>query len=320
MNESALNAETRLPRQVRARAARAAELLNPTPTPADQPPQPTEAPAPSAVVEPQAPTPTPAPVAAGDPRETDFRYWKQRFQVTEGMWKRDKAKWDAERQQLLASEEALQARVRELELKGSTTDDVDLAEFFSAEEIEQLGEDQARIHARAIRAQAKRIATELVEKEVAPLRKRSQDDAQREADQARLEFFAALDSLAPNWREVNKDQRWIDWLSQDDPTSGLWRQDLVDQYQARGDAARLAGLIKQWEREAGAVSTPGTPPVLPASSAGHGSTPAPAGPPVTQGPPSNAEIRDFYKRKAIGRIKPDEVAAFEARLKAHGFA
>ena len=58
---------------------------------------------------------------------------------------------------------------------------------------------------------------------------------------------------------------------------------------------------------------PVTPPVSPANRAGP-----PAAPPVQQAPalgyPSQAEIREFYKRASLGKVSDKERAEFEARL------
>lgn len=294
-------------------------MLNPTPNPDQPAPVTTDPPAPSAV-EPPAPTPTPAPAA--DPRETDFRYWKQRFQVTEGMWKRDKERFAGERQQLVAENEALRARVRELESSGTVSnEDINLEEFFTAEEVERLGEDQARIQARAIKAQATRIARELMDKELAPIRKQSQQEAEREQERARETFLTELTRLAPNWQAVNADARWIEWLSLEDPDTGLWRQAVLDTHQANGRADRVAAMIEQWEKEIAApAAVPNEPNVVPQGRSGSGGEQPSSGVTSVKGPPSTAEIRDFYKRKALNKVSAEEAKEFDARLKAAGMS
>jgi hypothetical protein len=312
VNESAPNTETRLPRQVKARADNARTLLTPNP---DQPNTVNADPPAAAPVELPSPTPSPAAI---DPRENDPVYWKQRFKVTEGMWKRDKERFDLDRQSLQEQLDTALTKVRELESKGSTSEDeIDLAEFFTAEEIETLGEDQARIQARTIQKQARKIAKELVDKEVQPLRKREQDKAVRLQEEAQQGFLAALTELAPNWEAVNVDERWLDWLSQDDPNTGIWRQQILDNAQAKGDAARVAKMIEQWESSLNPVAVPREPNAAPEgrSGAGGGGAPGDENQPVL-GHPSKQEIRDFYKRKALGKITEAQAKEFDARIAA----
>lgn len=305
MNESsALNTETRLPRQVKAQADKARALLSPNP---DQP----------APVTPPAPSEPGAPPAA-DPRDNDPVYWKQRFKVTEGMWRRDKTRWEEERRALEQQLEASEARVRELESKGGT-DEINLEEFFTAEEIEQLGEPQARIQAKAIKQQAARIAKELVDREVKPLKERSERAAQDAREEREAGFVEALTELVPHWQEVNKDSRWLDWLSEDDENTGIWRQTILDHHTKAGNAAKVAEMIRAWESSLNAARVPGEPNVhAPSGRSGAGGPPAQEVPVTNMGPPSKQEIRDFYKRKALGKVTEEQARQFDARLKAAG--
>lgn len=307
MNESALNTEIRLPRQVKERADRA-RAMSQTPNP-DEPVPPAAPPA--AAVE---PSPTPAP--AVDPRDNDPVYWKQRFKVTEGMWKRDKERFAGELSALQGNLQAANQRIRELESQGSSSGEVDLTTIFTAEQIETLGEDQAKVIASTVINEAKKAADERIRAEVEPIRKQQQSGAQRLAESRQDAFLEALTELKSNWAEVNADERWIDWLSQDDPDSGVWRQTIIDQAQARGDAARVAKMITAWESEMGLAVTPATPNHVPQGRAGSaGQTPHP-GQAMAKGTPTPHEIRDYYKRRALGKVREDEAKEFDARIAA----
>ena len=48
-----------------------------------------------------------------------------------------------------------------------------------------------------------------------------------------------LDHYLPDWREVNQEQAWKDWLTLTDPLSGVPRQQLLNQAFAAGDAGRV---------------------------------------------------------------------------------
>lgn len=310
MNESVSNTEIRLPRQVKERADRArAATSTPNPDEAAPPADP-----PVAAVEPPAQTP----VAPVDPRENDPVYWKQRFRVTEGMWKRDKDRFG---QELVALRNELQTatqRIRELESNGAgATEDVDLAEFFTAEEIETLGEDNARIQARAIVKKSREIAGNLIKQEVEPLKRKQQQDQDALANERQNGFLTALTELQPNWQEVNKDARWIEWLEMDDPQSGVWRQAILDAAQDRGDAARVAKMIQQWEAELNAVRVPAEPTGAPQGHPGSsGQSGGEGTASLTKGVPTTAEIRDYYKRKALGKVRESEATEFDARIAA----
>lgn len=313
MNETALNTETRLPRQVKARADRARQMLAPT---EDVPPAPDAEPAPETPPAPAQEAQPPAPPPA-DPRDSDPVYWKHRFNVTDGMLKADRKRHaDA----LRTLDEQLQnalARIRELEDKAATGSDeaINLEEFFTAEEIETLGEEQARIQARTILKQAKKIAQETVAREVEPLRKKAKDEQAESARTANQKFLEGLTEMAPNWQQVNEDPRWLAYLEQKEPNTGLFLQTVLDYAQAEGDFARVARMIKDFEKTLNVAPVPPDPPTVPQ---GHPSVPgSPPPPPLSgQGHPSKAEIRDYYKRRTLGKISKEEITDFEARMTA----
>jgi hypothetical protein len=53
------------------------------------------------------------------------------------------------------------------------------------------------------------------------------------------DIWSMLDQRLPNWREINQDPGWKDWLTLTDPLSGLPRQQLLNQAFAAGDAERV---------------------------------------------------------------------------------
>jgi hypothetical protein len=307
VNESALNSEVRLPRQVRERGEKARALLTPNP---DEPVAPVsaESPPPPAAVE----TPTPPPA---DTRENDVGYWRHRFNVTEGMWKAEKVRFNEKVSALQQELQAAHARVRELEMKGTASEDVDLSTIFTAEEVETLGEDQARIQARAILQQARRIAGDVIQREVEPLRKQRLDEIEETERERQTAFLRGLTKEVPHWKEVNADPRWLAFLETEDDATGIWRQAIVDNAQDKGDFMRVANLIRQWEKTFSPVPVPDNPPLsVEGRSGGDGGNPPPPAP--ARGYPTKQEIRDFYKRKAINRISDSEIKEFEARMNA----
>jgi hypothetical protein len=72
-------------------------------------------------------------------------------------------------------------------------------------------------------------------------------DMQRQNQQLRGELqrvksndiWSTLDQHLPNWREINQDQGWKDWLTERDIYSGATKQQLLNQAFAAGDANRV---------------------------------------------------------------------------------
>jgi hypothetical protein len=53
--------------------------------------------------------------------------------------------------------------------------------------------------------------------------------------------------MVPDWQQINVDERWLAWLSEEDPTFGLPRQAALDRARHTGDAGRVAALFTQFK-------------------------------------------------------------------------
>jgi len=56
----------------------------------------------------------------------------------------------------------------------------------------------------------------------------------------------------PNYREIDRDPRWLEWLTRPDPLSGYPRQRLLDDAIVQGNAARVIAFFRGFQREAAA--------------------------------------------------------------------
>jgi hypothetical protein len=311
-------APTKLPRQVVRASKRADELLKQRAEAADSP-APAEPPAPEPGVQAQpvpSPAPAPAPAPAVDPRDTDPAYWKQRFQVTEGMFRR-------QRDQHATELAARDARIVELEgevarLKSAQHSDagpaLNVSEFLTPEQIDQLGEDQSRaIVATALKA-AQREVRDTVNKELAPLREREKLSSQDEARRKRAAFDDGLTDAVPEWREIDQNPLWLAWLTHEDEATGMVRQALIDSASKILNPKPIIRLLNEFLAKQDAARVPTAPPAVPADTGGAGSGGPPA--PPAEKLLTRAEVREHYKLRALGKIKDDEARKFDARLKA----
>lgn len=319
MTASVASTETRLPRAVvRQSAAIAARYAQPaeTGTPsADGTPAPA---APDATpAAPAATTAAPATVPPADPRENDPNYWKQRFNVTSGILAKERRERQEERTTLLQKQAELQAQISS-STAAPADETIDLTTFYTPQQIEQYGEEQCRVMAKTAMDAARATANKLIDDAVRPLkeqREREQADAVAAKKQA---FIDKLIELVPNYQEIDVDPRWNDettgWLAQDDE-NGVQRQQLLNIHIANGNAPKVAKMFKDFI--ASITPQAPTPPVTPsgtgAAPGGDGAVPAAVVAGLTA--PTDAEVKDFYKRAAIGKVKDDERATFEARLK-----
>jgi len=71
-------------------------------------------------------------------------------------------------------------------------------------------------------------------------------------------FYDALTKLVPDWRKVNKEQGWLQWLGNEDPGTGEVRQDLLDKAHQKGSVQSVAHWFKSWMNESGYKPGTGT--------------------------------------------------------------
>lgn len=244
----------------------------------------------------------PAPPAA-DPRESDPAYWKQRFTVTSGILR-------TERDDRKVEKATLNQRITELEaeLQAARTSapdhEGDLGEFFTPEQIEEMGEPAARATYNAIKKQVK----DQVGAALKPITTRAEAAKADEATDRKNAFLDKLIELVPTYEEIDSSDEWKGWLAEDDEGTGIRRQAILDKHVVAFNATRVAKMFKEYLQ----TQERPTPPITPNGTAATPSTTLPKATTVTA--PTSVEIKDFYKRAALGKVKPKEQAEFEARM------
>lgn len=300
----------RLPRQVIRAGERARALLTKPSVPTDADPTPAEK-ADAAAPATETTTPPPPADVPRDPRENDPAYWRQRFNVTDGMWKAERRKHAETVQTKDAEIQRLTAEVARLQQQQAPAQ-VDLTKYLTAEEIEALGEDQAR----TMVSMAERLVADRVRAEIDAKVPALPAAAPAPAGPSKAELFIeALDEQVPTWRDINEDARWLKFLTERDDATGMRRQSIVDAAQQDGDATPVVNLLRQFIAAMNPVPVNPQPSVVPNGTAAGASPQQAAASVSTAGAPTAAEIREFYKNRALGKISDEQARAFEARVK-----
>lgn len=302
---------TKLPRQVQAdlEAAEAIEqrMTAPTDPQAEVQPDPAPEPAPE-------PAPAPEPQPAPEPAEPPVENWEQKYLTLQGIHRADvnrltgerdayKAQVDELTQKLAARPEptpepqAPEKLVTEKDVDAFGEDLVDLIGR-KAREIaaEQLGPLKAQLAA----AQAEIATTKGTVDSVATTAKAVSDQA----------FYAGLTEAVSDWRAVNQDQGFLNWLGQVDPLYGQERQALLEDAHAKRDVNRVAAVFQTYKATLPAPATPAVKPdltrqVSPDASASPTPTP-PNAVPTTYTPDM---IQAYYTAVTKGEFKGREAEA-----------
>lgn len=319
--------ETRLPRAVVRRVAavtapRTSNPADPEPTAASAPSDAPNAPA-AAVPDANAPK---EPGTPTDPRHNDPTYWKHRFEAVAGRLRAREDEHKAAIGAIRQENDQLRTEILRLQQAAPASTPqatVDLSEFFTPEQIKNLGEEDATAMAQAAVNAAMKVARETVTAEIKPLLTRQQEYSEAEAARKVREFEEAIEEAVPNYKVLDKDEGWLAWLDEEDEATGLVRQDILTQHCARLDAPKVVKMFQAYLKTvAAAAPQVPEPPVAPSGSGANGGDTPPQPPRgAGTGYPSQAEIKDFFKRSAtkkpgdVGFVTDKERAEFEARLK-----
>lgn len=316
MQASPATNDTPLPRAIRRQMAALADrapktepetsTVDPNAPPAQPSAQATPPADPSTV---QPPAPSAAPLQPPtDPRHSDPAYWKQRFSVTAGVLERERA-------ERVTAENAYQQRIAELQAQvaslqvGASAPQVDPKQLLTQEQIDALGEEEANAVVAAAAKAAEQAAQRVLDGHIKPLQERAAQD-QAQADRGRKQTFTdRLSELVPDWSTIDAEEGWLNWLAAEDETTGMPRQQILNTHVGRYDAAKAAKMFQAYKD----LMTPPIPPVAP-----HGSGATSAGEilqpdALASRPLSSQEIKDFFKRSALGKVTNEERVAFEKR-------
>lgn len=291
--------ELRIPASVRAAAEAVEQFYKPLevePAPEvisePEPPKPEDPPLTSEV------TPPTEPVEPAPPPPPD---WEARYKAMKGRW--EKADRD------LAS--AL-ARIADLEAAPPARTPDPRERLISPEEENDYGRELLDVVGRKAKEEVLPEVTEL-RKYIKTLEQRLENVDTTVRQTGKSGFYSALDGAVAEWRNLNEDERFLDWLQLPDPYSGVIRQELLNSAVERLDAPRAARFFKGFlAEEAALVPQIPSPPPTPRPAvdlkdlAAPGraktaatTTPLPAEKPIY----TSAQISKFYADVAAGRYR-----------------
>lgn len=275
------------------------------------------------------PSPTPSTPAAppADPRHSDPEYWKHRFQIMQGKLGQErglhKAEIDGLETRIADLETAVSTKEQEISsLKASpspSSSKIDLGQFLTPEEIERIGEDEATTLISAAQKAVEATMAKMLPAAPAPApaaapakpADRATREAERAARDARTAFLDELLELVPDYQAIDETTGWKAWLAEKKGPRGVERQDVLNAHMRVGDAHAVAAMFEQYRTESALPAAPITPH---AGGGGQNEDPTPQRS-TTMLPPTEAEIKSYYKRAAIGKVSDAERTTFEARLK-----
>lgn len=259
----------------------------------------------------------PQPVEPPPPAPAPAEDWQQKYKSLQGMFAQKTGELQAQNRQYESQLSQMQKQIEVLmqarkqdEAKEKPAADPKDVENFGADLIEMVQRYAERVF-QSMATQFGGKATEL-DGRVAALEQQVTGVAQRTNSTLEQQFYATLNTLVPDWEQVNQDQRWLSWLAETDPVYGAARQAALDAAHQQMDVQRVANVFKAFKS---------AHPVKPQSSLANqvapngaaASAPAPAGArPIL----TSKFVEKFYGDVAKGRYlgREAEAAQIEAEI------
>lgn len=262
MKDSSLPADpnVKIPAAVLAAAARSEEMFNqyrdggPAPSETGMVTQegniesesasfakPTETPAPA----PAAQTPAPAPAPEGD------ESWEHKYKSVHGRYVRAQ-------DQIRTMSEQITGLQNVIATLQSTAAPAPIPEFkaeslITPEEAADYGEDFLKVVGKRAREEMAPVI-QGYELKIKDLETRLQGVNGAVQQTSHEKLLANLDEKLPNWRQLNTNDAFLDWLRLPDPYSGAIRHDMLKAAYAQGNAHRVAAFFNGFLAEEAAVA------------------------------------------------------------------
>lgn len=321
-----------LPKAVRAQIEAANNLAQELAAQRNPPPEPEAQPeAPPAEAQPQEQAP-----AATD--------WEQRYKVLQG-------KYNAEVPRLQRQTSEMSGRLEQLQQQLTATQGM-LASFgqraaapvpesapparlVKDEEIQTFGQDLYDFVKRAAREATlpeleERIRP--VRQQVEEVRGTAQNVVRRTSEAEQQRVLAMLDAQVPDWRTLNEDHTFLDWLAKVDPYTGRQRGELLREAYVAHDGPRVVAFFKGFLTEHATVAPqPAAPAPAPQAQAGSQRTleeftaPGAVKPPGATSAPegtnkriwAESEIKRFYDQCTAGVYRTNQKRRDEIEREIH---
>lgn len=133
------------------------------------------------------------------------------------------------------------------------------------EEIEQFGPEFLAVVGKKAQEALQPYIREL-EQKIVSLGGTVKDVGQNLAVTAAENMYKALDERVPNWREINKNQKFLDWLDLPDPYSGVIRNEMLQAAFGRNQYEQVIAFFNGFLKDE-AVTAPQPTPQPPAQPA-----------------------------------------------------
>ena len=185
--------------------------------------------------------------------------WKHKYDVLDGMFRKKIGEKDELINQLTATVQNLNALLMK-KVEAEKPEDQPKIEQLSSKRLdpddyEGYGPEMVDMveMVNALGDQNKSLKTEndQLKGRVEEVGSTVEREAESKKEEAKERYVNDLTNRVQDWRSVNQDAQWLEWLDQPDSVSGIRRQTLLDDASAKLDVNRTAVFFNNFKNEAG---------------------------------------------------------------------
>ena len=205
--------------------------------------------------------PQPEPVEQGEgSQEENF---EQKWKTLQGMYNADTARLSTQNQELNGRLQHMEGLISTMQATPDTPPEPEKPKsLLTEDEVEEYGEsidimrkvNQETADTQQIQIDQLQQTIQQLQGQVVP---RVEQIANQQAQSIEQNFWSALSSAVPNWREINDAPEFQAWLLEIDPLTNMTRQTYLDGAQRDMDAKRVAQFFASWTQVNG--TTPAQP-------------------------------------------------------------
>lgn len=177
--------------------------------------------------------------------------YEKRYKTLQGMYNADTVRLRAENQQLNQRLTQMEQLLSSLSASPAPAYAAD-KKLITDKDIEEYGDSievMRRVSEESLTARDNRIAEleHMIRQMQISVLPRVEQVAQKQAVSSEQSFWAELSAKVPNWRDINADQGFLDWLMEVDPLTGVARQNYLEDAQRSMDVYRVANFFNAWQ-------------------------------------------------------------------------
>lgn len=181
--------------------------------------------------------------------------FEKRYKTLQGMYNADTTRLRAENQQINQRIVQLEQLLASLSVPAEKPQQT-ATKLVTDKDIEEYGDSievMRRVTEESLSARDNRIAEleQMIRQMQTSVIPRMEQVAHKQAVSSEQMFWSELTAIVPNWRDINADQNFLNWLMEVDPLTGMSRQTYLEDAQRNLDTRRVASFFTTWQGNAG---------------------------------------------------------------------